>query len=234
MNLPEKICLRNYKMWKIRALNVEQVCVVLGIILSCISTSTSILAIPKTKVDVIASSRDAGEPVNLEQMKKRLLEEIRKEPSFKIVSGTPEIVYINQVTVEELTNLGIFSKGQGTNLGGRPLILSVFKGNFTIGPGALRGPLDQPQGDGKISRIRTARRDTVPKVSYKYVSYVFDVKSDAPILKLSSINGGRFSKVLGNPNLKDPPPTAKQLAPFRGTRKAVPTRSLPKPLPKSQ
>jgi hypothetical protein len=222
-------------MWKIRTLNIERVFVFLAIILSCISTSTLILATPKAEVDVIASSRDAVEPVNLEQMKRRLLEEIRKEPSFKIVSGTPEIVYINQVTVEELINLGIFSKGQGSNLSGRALVLSVFKGNFTIGPGALRGPLDQPQGDGKISRMRTARRDAVQKVSYKYVSYVFDVKSDAPILKLSSINGGRFGKVLGNPNLKDPSPTARQLTPFRGMRKAVPAKSpLPKPLPKSQ
>ena len=102
--------------------------------------------------------------------------------SFNVL-GTPKIVLIRSVTVEDLSELGL-PEAAGVNVG-RSLKLVVIKGDFDISE--LRGGFSSKKEKAKAS----------------YVGYIFDLEAGVPMATLTSKNGGRFRKALNQTNLPD-------------------------------
>jgi hypothetical protein len=100
-----------------------------------------------------------------------------------IVRGTPKVILIRSVTIEDLSKLGL-SEGAGVNTQGS-LKLVIIKGEFDLS--TLRGGFSSKK----------------EKVKASYVGYVFDLEAGLPMATLTSKNGGRFRKALNQPNLPD-------------------------------
>lgn len=113
---------------------------------------------------------------------------------IKVLSGTPQVLLARSITKEDLTTLELspidFS-GQDP-----PLMIVAVKGDFDVS-GYIPGSADAPW------RVN-------------YIVYVFDLKAGIPTLTEVSAKGGRFSKLLNDPTLKDDE-TSQQLQPAQGS-----------------
>jgi hypothetical protein len=129
---------------------------------------------------------------------------------YKSLSGSPTVILTRSITTKELPSLGLpevhFSNQEP------PLMMVIVKGDFDV---------SNIRGGGEIPKSNWHWR-------VGYIAYLMDLNAGFPSGVFTSPTGGRFRKVLNDPNLPDEQPANPQLLKETNNRpKLVPLPQTP-------